>query len=58
MVEVVTLTADLTAISFSSVYEIKRDFKRANEAVKTFSKKRLKSADKRKRFSNHHDDGR
>ncbi|KAG0433069.1 hypothetical protein HPB47_020258 [Ixodes persulcatus] len=52
-VEVVNLTAAATGISVSSVYEIKRGFKRANGAVKSPSKKRPKFADKRERISNH-----
>ncbi|KAG0413014.1 hypothetical protein HPB47_009827 [Ixodes persulcatus] len=52
-VEVVNLTAAATGISVSSVYEIKRGFKRANGAVKSPSKKRPKFAEKRKRISNH-----
>ncbi|KAG0413387.1 hypothetical protein HPB47_009471 [Ixodes persulcatus] len=53
VVEVVNLTAAATGISVSSVYEIKRGFKRANGAVKSPSKKRPKFAEKRKRISNH-----
>ncbi|KAG0424976.1 hypothetical protein HPB47_027819 [Ixodes persulcatus] len=53
VVEVVHLIADATGISVSSVYEIKRGFKRANGAVKTFSKKRPNSADKKMKISSH-----
>ncbi|XP_040071785.1 uncharacterized protein LOC120844203 [Ixodes scapularis] len=53
VVEVINLTASATGISVSSVYEIKRGFKRANGAVKSPSKKRPKFAEKRKRISNH-----
>ncbi|KAG0424229.1 hypothetical protein HPB47_000024 [Ixodes persulcatus] len=53
VVEVINLTAAATGISVSSVYEIKRGFKRANGAVKSPSKKRPKFAEKRKRIANH-----
>ncbi|KAG0426765.1 hypothetical protein HPB47_026138 [Ixodes persulcatus] len=53
VVEVINLTAAATGISVSSVYEIKRGFKRANGAVKSPSKKRPKLAEKRKRIANH-----
>ncbi|XP_040072933.1 uncharacterized protein LOC120845193 [Ixodes scapularis] len=46
-------SAAATGISVSSIYEIKRGFKRANGAVKSPSKKRPKFAEKRKRISNH-----
>ncbi|KAM7304028.1 hypothetical protein ISCGN_013928 [Ixodes scapularis] len=52
-VEVVNLTAAATGISVSSVYKIKRGFKRANGAVKPPSKKHPKFSEKRKRISNH-----
>ncbi|XP_040079463.1 uncharacterized protein LOC120850859 [Ixodes scapularis] len=53
VVEVINLTAAATGISVSSVYEIKRGFKRANGVVKSPSKKRPKFAEKRKRILNH-----
>ncbi|XP_040068138.1 uncharacterized protein LOC120841325 [Ixodes scapularis] len=53
VVEVVNLTAAATGTSVSSVYEIKRGFKRANGAVKSPSKECPKFAEKRKRISKH-----
>ncbi|KAG0435112.1 hypothetical protein HPB47_018678 [Ixodes persulcatus] len=53
VVEVINLTAAATGVSVSSVYEIKRGFKRANGAVKSPSKKRPKFTEKRKRIANH-----
>lgn len=50
---VINLTADATGVCVSVVYKIKRDFKRSNGALKTPSKKRLNSTEKRKRIFNH-----